>query len=176
MKGTVRKYISFSTPQMGISNLQKFNCGFFCVLSQKNLKNLNYKEILQNNVGPSGYYKNTYDIDTYLNNNQFLKDLNNENGEKNPEYKERMLKLEKILLIVNENDELVDPITSGWFDYYEPNSKKLIYKKDSEFYLKDYIGIRELDEKDVISYSMFEGKHIDFQAYEIYDYLLPNLR
>ena len=115
-------------------------------------------------------------MESYLENNTFLSDLNNEKKEKNMKYKERMLELEKVLLIVNQEDELVDPPTSGWFDYYDSNSRKMVYKKDSDFYLNDYIGIRGLDEQNKILYAKFEGKHIDFQAYEIYDYFIPFFR
>ena len=58
LKGKVIRFLSFSTPHMGISSLSQFKCGFDCSLSGKMRDNMNYDDILPYDVGPAGYFKN----------------------------------------------------------------------------------------------------------------------
>jgi len=86
-----------------------------------------------------------------------------------------MLKLDKVLLIMNENDTVVSPPSTSWFEFYESSTNKIIPLKESDFYKEDYIGIRELDSNGKINFVKLSGDHIHFSDYDIDTYMIPVL-
>lgn len=175
-KGTVRRYISVASPQMGVAVVPKLNCGFICGLYNRIVGNLIYTDFIQKNVGPSGYYKDKDNYYNYINYSSFLADLNNERKEKNSQYKERMLKLEKMMLVMSAKDTIVFPKSSAWFEFYDRRGKEIIPLKESEFYKQDFIGIRELDEQGKLYFVKLTGRHTIFTDKDIINYFVPLLK
>lgn len=176
IKGEVVKYVSFDGPQMGIGTLPKINCPVLCPAINSVFGRLLYLEYFQKNLGPAGYfkYKNSYEM--YLEYSSFLAELNNEKEVKYEEYKKRFSKLEKVLLIKNSDDTVVTPINSAWFEFYDKDGKNIVPLKESEFYLKDFIGLRYLIENDRVSFAEFKGDHVIFTYEEIDKHIIPVLR
>ena len=170
IKGEIVNYLSFDGPQQGIGQLPKLYCGKFCEFLNHITKNLVYSDFIIKNLGPSSYYKFRWDQKLYLSKNTFLKDLNNEGEIKNEEYKKRMVKLNKVMLIRGKRDTVITPKESSWFEFYDKDGKNLVKLEDSEFYKKDFIGIRQLNEQGKISFVEFEGEHVFFtmEEYEKY--------
>jgi palmitoyl-protein thioesterase len=173
--GKVKRFISLSTPHMGIASVNVKKFGKIAEKYDKQLRNINYFMWAQNHFAPSNYLKDRYNYQNYLNYSSFLPDLNNEKSLKNPVYKLRMICLEKVLLVVNEADDVIIPPTSGWFNFFKTNSNELEYRRDSEFYIKDYIGIRKLEEDNRISFVLFKGMHTQYTFDEINRYFIPIL-
>ena len=51
--------------------------------------------------------------------NVYLKDLNNEGPEKNQNYKNRIMNLNKMLLVKGSLDTIISPRESSWFEFYD---------------------------------------------------------
>jgi len=175
-KGTVRRYISIASPQMGVAIVPKLNCGFICNIYNKIVGNLIYTEIIQSNVGPSGYYKDKENFYNYINYSSFLADLNNERKDKNPKYKEKILELEKMMLVMSLKDTVVFPKSSAWFEFYDRRGMEIIPLRESEFYKKDFIGIRELDELGKVTFVRLTGRHTIFTDKDIINHFIPLLK
>ena len=174
--GIVKRYGTLSTPQMGVVGVKFPTCGTICMLIDWLLSDVAYFEIAQSIVAPSNYFKDRYNYDTYLKYSSYLADINNERPVKNPSYKAKITSLEKMLLVVNEVDDVVDPPTSGWFDFYAVNSDTIVPRRESDFFKQDYLGIRELEESGRITFARFKGTHVKYTHEELENYFVPLLR
>ena len=152
------KYMSFDGPQMGIASLPKITCGTFCDWLCNITAPLAYK--LKDNVAPCGYYKYKYDQETYMKTNTFLKMLNNENDVKDEEVYKRFSSLELVKLIKSKEDSVITPRDSSWFQFYDIEGKDIVPLNKSDFYIKDFIGLRKLDEEGKVIFTEFKGEHV----------------
>jgi len=82
MKGQVKNFVSISGPHMGIAGIPRLTCGWFCNIINNSIGKLIYYGIIQEHLGPAGYYKDRYNLDTYKEFSTFLSDLNNEKATK----------------------------------------------------------------------------------------------
>lgn len=174
-KGTVKRYISISSPHMGVAVIPKLTCGFVCNVYNNILGKLIYTDFFQNNLGPAGYYRDRNNFHNYINYSTFLADLNNERKEKNTKYIEQILKLEKMMLVMSVKDTIVQPKTSAWFEFYDRRGKDVIPLKESEFYKQDFIGIKKLDEEGKVYFLKLTGRHTIFRDKDILNYFTPLL-
>jgi palmitoyl-protein thioesterase len=173
MKGEVAKYLSIDSPQMGIGVLPKIVCGMVCDWINSLFYKVVYSEYLQANIGASGFFKNPYDMDSYLIYSSFLADLNNEGHAKNETYKENFKKLEKAMFVKNSNDTVIIPKETAWFEFFEPGSvDKVIPLQESDFYRNDYIGLRYLVENNRTQFIEWDGDHVSFTLSDVQKYLL----
>ena len=51
--------------------------------------------------------------------NVYLKDLNNEGPQKNPNFKNRIINLNKMILVKGSKDNTITPRESSWFEFYD---------------------------------------------------------
>ena len=66
MKGRVKKYIAIGTPQRGVGKIPLCFTGIVCYGLQKISSFLIYSSIIQNHVGPAGYYVDVFDKESYI--------------------------------------------------------------------------------------------------------------
>jgi palmitoyl-protein thioesterase len=175
MKGRVKRYVSIGGPQMGVAKFPHCDSGIVCNAINYAIKKGVYSHFVQSSVGPAGYFKANDNIEEYIKYSTFLADLNNEKEEKNPDYKERILGLEKLVLIKFSKDTMILPKETAWFQFLdkEGNVEKL---EDSEFYKKDYLGIRQLHNDKKITFVQLVGDHLRFSYSDIEDYMIPALQ
>ena len=166
LKGKVVKYLSFDGPQMGIGSLPKFNCGSFCDWLNSLVSGIIYSDALVANLGPASYYKYKFDYSLFFQKNKFLKDLNNEGTEKNENYKKRFSSLEKVMLIKGKEDTVITPRESSFFEFFDEKGEKIIPLKESKFYIEDFIGLRDLVEKNKVIFEEFQGEHVMYTIEE----------
>ena len=76
-------------------------------------------------IGPAGYYRDVNHLDAYRMKSLFLADLNNEKVNKNQVLKDRMLGLEKMVLVMFTKDTMILPKETAWFQSYFENSEDL---------------------------------------------------
>ena len=58
-------------------------------------------------------------------------------------------------------DETVIPLESGWFDFYRPGSDtEILPMRESDIYIQDWIGLRELDETGRLFFTEHDDIHI----------------
>ena len=106
-------------------------------------------------------------MDSYLANNKFLADINNEiPGMHNRTYTKNLSSLNKLVLVLFFNDVTVVPKESSWFGSYAPRNGSLPWERtiipiwEQELYLHDTIGLKKLDEKGGILFIRCNGVHM----------------
>ena len=178
MKGKVQNYVSFMGPQMGIGYIPKLTCGKICNYLNKIVSEFENSDpkFLMDKLAPASYWKYRYNYDRFLKNNVYLKDLNNEGEVKNEEYKKRILNLNKMLLIKGRNDTVIAPKDSSWFEFYDKNGLKIVPLKNSEFYIKDFIGLRKLNEEGRLKFALFYGEHCAYNLKEFIQHIVTFLK
>jgi len=90
---------------------------YICVPFNFITREVVYSALVQNNVGPAGYFRDPYDYKGYVNGATFLPDLNNQKNGSLAEIKERYEGLEKMLLIKFEDDTMIIPKETAWFGF-----------------------------------------------------------
>ena len=173
MKGYVKKFVSFGGPLMGTSKAPKCIKGVVCHFVNNFVSFFIYFNYVQNGVGPAGYYRDNFHLERYLDKSNFLAELNNEKNF-NQSYYDRMSNLTSLVLIKFNNDTMIYPPETSWFQSLDQDNN-LISLSKSEFYEKDFIGIRKLNENGVIKFIGIDGEHLDFTNEDLYDYAFDYL-
>jgi len=55
-----------------------------------------------------------------LRSSTFLADINNERTQKNESYARNLASLDKFVMVRFNNDTMVEPVASEWFEFYKP--------------------------------------------------------
>ena len=178
MKGKVQNYVSFMGPQMGIGYIPKLSCGKFCDIFNNLVANFNKKnpKLLAEKIAPASYWKYRYQYDQYMKDNVYLKDLNNEGPKKNQNYKNRIISLNKMLLVKGSLDTIISPRESSWFEFYDKKGEKIVPLKQSDFYINDYLGIKALDQKKKLKFVTFNQKHVKYSEKEFATHIIGFLK
>jgi palmitoyl-protein thioesterase len=175
IKGEVVNYISLNGPQMGIGSLPKITCPLICPLINQLVGGVIYKDYFQKNLGPSGYYKDRYNYEIFLEYSSFLADLNNERKNKSLVYKEKISKLNKVLLIKNLNDTVITPRESSFFEFFDENGLAIVPLINSTFYREDWLGLRYLNDNKKLFFLELLGEHVIISFEDIEKYIIPIL-
>lgn len=186
MPGKVVNYISVSTPQMGISKMNPTTCNTFCTKYMFNQNCASLCSIIsndkndiiktyQNKFAFTQFFRYRYSYTAYLQQNEFLRDLNNQKSI-NASYKSRIQALNRMVLIKNKLDTAIIPSNSPWFGYWDTLGKVEIPVQNMNFYKSDFLGIKSLNDKKKISFIQFGGDHLSITYSEIETYLIPILK
>eukprot|EP00884_Botryococcus_braunii_P007153 jgi/Botrbrau1/16439/Bobra.0142s0035.1 len=131
-----------------------------CKAMQEALAYGAYLPWIRDNIIQAQYFKDPYNLPSYLAYNPFLPDINNELPAKNTTYKDNLASLERLVLFKFSKDLIVVPRESSWFGFY--NGQQLVDLKDSDLYKEDWIGLRELDESGRLDLVECPGQHMHF--------------
>lgn len=171
MKGQVMRYFSLDGPQMGIGSIPKLTCGAICNFLIEIAAPIFYT--MKDRIAPAAYFRYKYDQEYYVENNTFLKMLNNENNDKDEEIYRRFSSLEKVKLVKNDADTVIVPRESSWFMFYDFEGNEIVPLEQSEFYQKDFIGLRKLNEENKVTFTSFKGEHVIYNIVEYYEEIVP---
>jgi len=120
-----------------------------------------YNPIVQETIIQAQYFKDPMDIATYLEQNHFITDINNELPTKNPKYKENLSSLNQLILFQFSEDTVVVPKESEWFGYYEDGDlNKILTLQEMDIYQEDWIGLKSLDESGRLKFLSCPGNHM----------------
>ena len=119
---------------------------------------------MQSRLIPAQYYRNPEDLDNYLENSNFLADINNERKVKNDAYKENMKLLDKFAMYMFSEDTTVIPKESAYFYEVNTTSKEVTKLRDRDLYKEDWIGLNWLDEKGRLDFRIAEGGHMQLST------------
>ena len=111
------------------------------------------------------YFKDPFKQETYLKDNIFLPDVNNEGAQKNHQYKANMLKLEKFVMTMFTEDTMVVPKESAHFRFFPWGSNQrseILAFNETEIYKQDWIGLQQLDKEGKIDFLECQGNHLQF--------------
>ena len=173
LKGRVRNYVSFGAPQMGVGKVPHCFNGIICDVINYFVNWGIYWRIVQNNIGPAGYFRNPNDLETYKAYSKFLPDLNNEVNFDQDAYN-GFSGLNRLFLGMFAKDTMIYPGESAWFNELQADGSILPYNQTS-LYLEDRIGLKKLIEEDRIVFHKFPGDHLQFSYADIDEYVLPVL-
>jgi len=161
---------------MGVADLPQCFDGDVCATVNTVVRKLVYKDLIQNIVGPAGYFRDPWHMDEYLSNSVFLRFLNNEAGEDadKARNKERFSALNGVQLILFTEDSMVYPNESEWFGQLDTD-ENVVHVTDTDWYKEDYIGLRALDEAGKVDYVSIVGDHLQFSEDDINNTIVPFL-
>lgn len=124
-------------------------------------------------------------MEAYLETNEFLTSINNEVAlSRNTSYRDNFLQLNKLVLVIFQNDKTVVPKESSWFGSVSSEDgdkqyllsaahaqtplsnvpqtlgKTIIPMRLQPLYQEDWIGLRQLDERGDVVLEACEGEHM----------------
>jgi len=139
-------WISLAGPnagQFGLGSIPEWLWRFLGPL----VRQIPYSCLVQDTFAFAQYWKNPFNIKSYLKNSVFLADINNERATKNPSYNDNLEKLNNAILMFSDKDNVIRPQASGWFEFYVPGQQKVVQNLfESDFYTQDFIGLKALNE------------------------------
>jgi palmitoyl-protein thioesterase len=124
-----------------------------------------------NNIKSLQYWKNPFNYNDYLTKNKYLVYLNNENTINNV-YKKNLININNFIVIWSSIDKVIKPLESAKFEFYnstlakDKNELSIISLNNSDIYNKDYIGLKELNNKLIIS--KYDCEHDKFKTYDCF--------
>lgn len=176
-KGKVSKYLSIGGPQLGVFDLPKCSSGPWCSMINWVTRGEVYNALVQATVAPSNYFVDISELrhHEYLEFVKFLPHLNNEAlSGFNQTITDRMAALDGVMLVMFENDTMVYPKESEWFQYFNEN-KTLLAFNQTDSYQKNLVGLKDLYAQNKISFVSLPGDHLEFTEDDINKYFIPFL-
>ncbi|KAF8904388.1 palmitoyl-protein thioesterase [Gymnopilus junonius] len=176
----VNNLITFGSQHMGISDIPACRrYDFLCQVAKRTAKQAVYGEWAQQNLVQAQYYRDPSNYKTYLVANKFLTDINNEVPTRRNETHARYLStLKNLVLVMFTEDETVVPKESSWFgaEVIEEGMQfgqfpfrmvkrffagpEVIPMRLQPIYLEDWIGLKELDDRNGITFETCKGEHM----------------
>jgi palmitoyl-protein thioesterase len=182
----VNNLITFGSQHMGISDIPACKSyDFLCQVARRAAKSAVYGSWAQENLIQAQYYRDPALLETYLASNHFLTSINNEiPTSRNQSYARNIASLRKLILVLFTEDKTVVPKESAWFgseavpteDVHfsvqdeqtplgrRPQSKSvgstIIPMHLQPLYQEDWIGLRDLDERNGVLFEVCKGDHM----------------
>lgn len=157
----LRTLITFGSQHNGISEFQ--NCAdndWVCKSWDGYLKRNTWSNFVQSRLVPAQYFRNPESLDEYLENSNFLADINNEREVKNETYKTNLKKLKKFVMFMFDEDTTVVPKESAYFAEYNETRDEVTKLQDRTLYKEDWLGLKWLDERKRLEFKVAEGGHM----------------
>ena len=115
-KGQARNLVTIGGPNMGVSATPHCFEGIICDMLNYIVDSLVYFSVIQDSVGPAGYFRDPRDIKNYLEYSVFLPYINNEKPETRDEViRSKFSSLNGAMLIMFSNDTMIYPKETAWF-------------------------------------------------------------
>lgn len=123
-----------------------------------------YAGWVQNFLVQATYWHDPMNEDLYKTKSTFLADINNEKTY-NKDYKDRLQKLNKFVMVKFANDTIVQPLETSWFGFYKPGSDtELIPLEKSEIFTKDRLGLKQMQKDGKLVFLTTEGNHMQIST------------
>ena len=134
-----------------------------------------YEDIVQNVISISNYWRDPYQLDTYFTKSHFLPNINNEGESTNETYRSNILKLNSLVLVYTDLDEVISPPQSGWFLGYQPYSLQAETWNQSRQYTENLLGMRTLFEEGKLTFFTAHTRHQDINHTPNQEFFFKNL-
>ncbi|CAE6214163.1 unnamed protein product [Arabidopsis arenosa] len=138
-----------------------------------------YRDYVQDNLAPSGYFKNPYNVTEYLKGCKYLPKLNNERpaDQRNQTYKDRFTSLHNLVLVLFQNDTVIVPKESSWFGFYPDGDKEHVLPVDqTKLYIEDWIGLKALVLAGKVQFVNVPGDHLIIADEDLVKHVVPLLQ
>lgn len=158
----VRSLVTFGSQHNGIVEFSECApTNWLCRGAMALLRGNVWSGYVQGNLVPAQYYRPLGEYEKYLENSNFLADINNEREEKNAAYKKNLANLENFVMYMFDEDQTVIPKETSWFS--EVEGTKITPLKSRPIYLEDWIGLKELDRKGGLKFRVAAGEHMQLE-------------
>lgn len=164
----VKKFVSLHGPMMGVAGLPRCNMNGTLSWICKTVDGLAsmgaYTEFVQSKLAQANYLRDPKDLTEYRKACQFLPYINNEvDGKQNATYKSNFASLEKLVLVMAEDDTMVQPKVSEHFGFFKDGStSETIAMEDAPWYTENWFGLKDLNEAKKIDLFSTPGDHLRF--------------
>jgi palmitoyl-protein thioesterase len=166
----VKKFVSMHGVLMGVSGLPQCpmnvtGLGLFCRGIDAVVSHLGvYSSYVQSHLAQANYFRDAENLDEYRKKGRFLPYINNEvKGQENSTYTDNFKSLEKLVLVMAEDDTMVHPKESEHFGYFRDGSRtELVAMQDAPWYTEDWFGLKSLDAEKKIDTYTTPGNHLRF--------------
>eukprot|EP01024_Parvocaulis_polyphysoides_P010022 TRINITY_DN13294_c0_g1_i2.p1 TRINITY_DN13294_c0_g1~~TRINITY_DN13294_c0_g1_i2.p1 ORF type:complete len:217 (-),score=8.89 TRINITY_DN13294_c0_g1_i2:102-752(-) len=148
--------------------------GYLCQSMQYLLGLGAYLPYVQSRSIQAQYFKDPFDFVAYIANSIFLAEMNNDKEDKNEKYASNLATLDKFVMIKFLNDTMVVPKESAWFGYY--NGSELLTLFEQPIYKEDWIGLKQLNEKNSLVFIEKLGNHRQADCFYYKNAHSPNLQ
>lgn len=179
MPGKVRNLVTIGGPNMGVDKVPQCFDGAFCDVINFVAKKLVYAGVVQNWLAPAGYFRDANNLAGYRMNSVFLPSLNNEKTAGKGAFSnlktQRFSDLNGALLIKFSEDTMIYPKETAWFQTVDENDVVQPLNA-TDFYNKDYIGLKSLTEAGKVKFETFEGNHLQFSKTQVNEIIIPFLK
>jgi palmitoyl-protein thioesterase len=125
-------------------------------------------------MGPAGYCKDQYKLETYLKASSFLAWFSNERSI-NQYYIQAYNKLTWFVQLKFTQDETVIPFESSWFGYFANNSEVMVQYPTLPDYQFNFLGFRDMDASGKIVRFSLDAGHCKVNEDWFTDNVLPYL-
>ncbi|EMR11513.1 hypothetical protein PNEG_00526 [Pneumocystis murina B123] len=163
--------ITFGAPHYGISSFYCPSNVYVCKILDYFIKHSLLSYWVKENVIVAQYYRDTSDMNGYLEYNPFLPDINNEKEIKNATYAKNLGLLDSFVMVQFENDHVIIPKGSSHFNDYDKIEEKIIYLRETALYKEDWLGLKYLDDKKALVEMTIPGEHMEI-GYETFIHIV----
>ncbi|KAK5991470.1 Palmitoyl-protein thioesterase 1 [Cladobotryum mycophilum] len=158
----LRGYVERCNKPPQHNGIEEFKaCGpvdFLCKGAMALLRFNTWSGFVQSRLVPAQYFRDVKDYQSYLDNSNFLADINNERPFKNEQYKKNIQKLENFVMYIFKDDTTVIPKETAWFAEVADGNVTPLHKTQS--YKEDWLGLKELDRKGGLRFRTIAGDHM----------------
>lgn len=98
-------------------------------------------------------------METYLQRNIFLPDINNELEIKNANYAKRLSSINKLVMIMFMQDVTVKPKETAWFGFQDEDGE-VIELEEQDQYKENWLGLKTMDRDGKLIFDILPGEHV----------------
>jgi len=176
----VRNLITFGSPHQGVYGIPECTDATgseaLCELVRELLSAGAYTPWVQDLIATAQYWHDPLNQTSYSHGSHYLALVNNEQEEQEPLYRQRMLQLHNFVMLKWTEDDIVIPRESSHFEFYTPGqSEEVAGLEESQLYLEDWIGLRELQEAGNLTRFSVPGGHVHFDYNWVAENIVPFL-
>ncbi|KAL3496763.1 palmitoyl-protein thioesterase precursor [Aspergillus germanicus] len=158
----VRNLVTFGSQHNGIAEFQECKWSdFVCRGAEALLRLGRWSNLVQSRFVPAQYFRDPAELDEYLENSNFLADINNERVLKNTTYKSNLSKLNRLAMFMFEDDKIVHPKETAWFAEVNTTTGEVTPLRERDIYKEDWLGLKELDEQGKLKFETLPGNHME---------------
>jgi palmitoyl-protein thioesterase len=137
-----------------------------------------YTQGFQGFVAAANYLRNPQFLPRYRKHCQFLPYINREaEGAQNESYRTNFASLERLVLVMAENDIILEPRSTSLFGFWNESLQNEVDMYEAPWYTENWFGLRDLDEADRIHMRSTPGGHLritdEFLADVVKTYFAP---
>lgn len=157
----VRNLVTVGSQHNGINEFQECGWGdLVCRGAEALLHVGRWSGFVQGRFVPAQYFRDAKELDAYLENSNFLADVNNEREVKNETYRDHLKGLNRFAMLMFEDDTVAHPKESAWFAEVNKTTGEITPLKERDLYKEDWLGLRELDEQGKLDFVTIPGDHM----------------